>query len=425
MRRQQLSPLAEDEGGFTLVEVLTASMIFVLVASTVLYGLTKAFATTRDSTNRTVAANLAAKEMDQVRATRDLAALSAASYDTVVNGVVYHVLRSADWISRDAKAGPCDGGTGRFVAYKRVNVSVTWDRMAPQTKPVTSDSVVAPGVGAYDPTLGNIAVKVLDRSAAPVSGATVSLAGAGPTQTQVSGNDGCAFFPQLAAGSYTVGVATAGLVDEQGNATPSQTASVSSGTTSAVQFTYDRKAALQLTVGTPGHPAPTSVPITVGNSALLPVGTRTVDGSGSSRLVDGLFPFTSGYTMWAGSCADADPEAKSSDGVTALYPNGSRGTAVAVSPGATTPASVALAPVRITVTDASGTRLPGVAVNAIHAADTACTAGSSLSLGATDAVGDVVVGLPFGTWQLVTNGGSASVSLSPTVTAETAVVVKP
>jgi type II secretory pathway pseudopilin PulG len=404
---------ARDDEGVTLVEVMTASLIFLIVSTTVLYGLMRAQQTTRENRQRTVAANVAAREMDTARNVSDLATLGNTAYDFTVAGEVYHVLRTAEWINRDATASPCDGGTGRFVAYKRINVRVTWASMG-KVAPVQSDSIVNPGVGSYDPTLGNLGVSVLDRSAAPRSNVSITVTGATGTRTQTSGSDGCAFFAQLVPGTYTVKATEVGSVDEQGVVTPVATQSVNTGTTTAVRFTYDHASSLALALGSATHPAPANLPVTLANTRLQPSGVKRVVTAGTAPTIAGLFPFTSGYSVWSGGCNDADPEGKVQPGnVEQLYPDVVRPAAVTVTPGAVTSVTVPMVPVRVALRNGGGAALANVVVTATHVApasgpDILCPGGETLTLGTTPADGDLLVSMPVGTWTLSFSDGGVS-----------------
>jgi type II secretory pathway pseudopilin PulG len=405
-----------EDGGVTLVEVLTASMVFMIVSTTVLYGLVRAQQTTRENRQRTVAANVAAREMDTARNIADLATLGNTAYDFPVAGEVYHVLRTAEWINRDATASPCDGGTGRFVAYKRINVQVKWDTMG-KVAPVQTDTIVNPGVGSYDPTLGNLAVSVLDRSAAARSNVIITVTGTGGSVAQTTGSDGCAFFAQLVPGTFSVTASEPGSVDEQGVATPLATTSVSTGTTTSTRFTYDDATALALVLGTATYPAPANLPITVANTRLQPSGVKRVVTSGTAPTVAGLFPFTSGYSVWSGGCNDADPEGKIQPGnVTPIYSGARRPNPISVTPAGNTAVAVPMVPVRVALRRA-GLPLSGVVVTATHipptgAPDVECASGESFVLGTTPTTGDLLVSMPVGQWTLSFNDGGASTTVS-------------
>jgi hypothetical protein len=239
-------------------------------------------------------------------------------------------------------------------------------------------------------------VSVVDRGGAPEEGVTIAVTGP-ESHSQLTNSDGCAFFAFLPAGAYTVTASATGYVDDQGVVGPSQPASVIVGATTSILFMYDQGATLDLTLtgkdaaGT----APTSVAVSLGNSHILPSGTKVFAGSGSPRQISDLFPWLDGYEAWAGDCADADPE---------TYPGGSRGAAIATAPGSTSSATVLMPEILVTVQhdpgDGTMVPVPGQAVQAIHAADAGCPGGETYSLGQTDANGQLLFALPYGTWQI-------------------------
>ena len=59
---------------------------------------------------------------------------------------------------------------------------------------------------------------------------------------------------------------------------------------------------------------PNAVPISLGNTHLLPLGVMPTSGSGNPRTITGLFPYADGYQTWAGACSDADPQGVSPSG---------------------------------------------------------------------------------------------------------------
>jgi hypothetical protein len=177
-----------------------------------------------------------------------------------------------------------------------------------------------------------------------------------------------------------------------------------------LQFDYDRAATLEVALLAPaGAEIPSGMATTVANSNLT-VGTKTFSeastGGGATRTVTPLFPFSSGYQVWAGECADADP---------AAHPGGSRGAALASNPGATTSGSATLDAVDVRVRSASGP-VPGATVRATHAGGTGCPSGVTLtSATPTDANGRLLLALPYGTWTVTATGGSGSVSSPATL----------
>jgi hypothetical protein len=296
--------------------------------------------------------------------------------------------------------------------------------------PVTSQTLLAPPSGTFDPTDGPILVQAFNRDALPLAGQTVSLAGP-ETASQTTTTDGCAFFAYLDPGTYTATLSGTGYVDRQGNQPATQTVAVTASQISRLQFDYDRAATLSVgLVAASGAVIPTGtygIAMTVANSNLT-VGTKSYQqaatGSGTTRTITPLFPYASGYQVWTGDCADADPAAHS---------GGSRGAVLASNPAATTSGSAALDAVDVTVrrTSVTGTLQSGATVSAIHAAGTGCTAGETLTTTTTtNASGQLRLALPYGTWTIRAVSGSrtgtATVTLDPvstTVPALTVVVV--
>ena len=90
------------------------------------------------------------------------------------------------------------------------------------------------------------------------------------------------------------------VCQNQGLQNPSQAVTVTVGTILSIQFSYAQASTLDLTMsGKFGGTMPSTVPVTVGNTHLLPSGIKSIAGSGTSRSVGSLYPFTDGYQVWA------------------------------------------------------------------------------------------------------------------------------
>lgn len=414
---RRLRARGRDEAGFSIIELMLALSVFAVMMVATSATLSGAFGTTRLNRNRSIAAHVASREMDLVRSS-DPTTLPVGLVQSTVNvdGVLYTVKRESAWVSEDATTSPCDGPSGSQVAFLRVAVSVTWPKMG-QTAPVRSQTIMATPNGTYSPYTGHISVKVLDGSAVPVQGQLVNLSGP-EIDSQTTASDGCAFFAFLAPGTYTIELSTTGKVDGQGISPATQAAGVTVGQKTSVVFDYDLAASLELSlVGEFGGTAPSDVAVTVANTHLLPTGTKVVPGTGTPRTVGSLFPYSDGYQVWAGSCADADPEAVGGGGAP-LYPGATRQPPLAVSPGGTTTGTVDLASANLIV-ERNAVPQPGLTVTAHHDPDSVCASGSVLTLGTTDAAGVVQAALPYGTWRFEVTGQSPSGSwptqvLSPT-----------
>jgi prepilin-type N-terminal cleavage/methylation domain-containing protein len=401
-----------SDAGMSLVELLVAIFIFGLIAAAVGANVSQGLTLTRTNRERSVAANLAAQELDVVRNTPVTSLpLGLVTSSQTVDSTAYAIRRTTGWVTKSASVGSCDGGSGARQAYLRVNVKVTWAQMS-GVDPVNTDTLVTPKLGSFGADTGAISVKVRDRDGAPESGAQVSVSGPGVNSTQTTADDGCAFFAFLPAGTYTASASTPNFVDLAGRSTPSTSVAVVAGTTAAASFDYDREALLVFTLQGPdaGHPAAPGLPVRLGNSnGAFPYGvTGAYPGTGNTATAGPLFPFASGYTAWAGDCADADPG------------SGARGPAYTTDPGTNGTGTLTLPGLDVTArSTATGLPLAGVTVVATHASEGApqgCSSARSYPLpGTTDALGVVRAALPYGTWALAVSGqpDSGTVTLAP------------
>lgn len=395
----------------TIIELLVAIVVFAVVASGVAIAMGSSLDLTRNNRNRSVGANLASVEMDKVRST-DFTTLAPGRVTSTrtVDDVVYTIDRDSEWVSQNATTGACDSPSGSKPAYLRVTVEVRWPNMS-GVRPVSSQTILTPPVGAYDPNLGHIAVKVVDSAGAPASGHLVTVDGPGGVKTQTTA-DGCAFFAYLSEGSYTVSLGTTGYVDRQGVNTPEQIAGVTVGTIKSVQFDYDQAATMVLTLGQdPSYPLPDGLPVTIANTSLLPTGTRVVTGSGPTRTIFNLFPYQDGYQVWVGDCDDHDPEGTDDTG--APFHTDAVRQVVAAPPGQTTDATINVKRVDVRSVDVTRSPITGAIVRAVHAGDDQC-GGYNLTLGTTGPdVNTLLASLPYGQWTITSDSGGETKNLTP------------
>ena len=303
------------ESGLTLIELVIAISVFAVMAGGIASTASSGLNLIRNDRNRSIAANLASQEMDEIRQT-DFGSLPLSGLTTAtktVDGVSYDVERQFDFVATTATTSPCDsvGGVPKLL---RATVKVRWNAMG-SIPPVQSNTVITPPVGAFDPNLGHIAVKISDRDPGVlpenISAVPVYLTGMSVNRTLYTTAEGCAFFDHLAVGTYTVQLGQPGSVDRQGVGNPTQTAGVTAGAITAVGFDYDQAGTIDATLTAAGGgtlPASTwsQIPVVLGNTAFLPSGTKEFSGTGTFRTLASLFPSTTGYTAVAGACAGAD-----------------------------------------------------------------------------------------------------------------------
>ncbi len=413
MRSRPVGP-GGTEAGFTIVELVVAVTLFALMFSALSLGMGGVLRTGRTNRSRSVAAYLAAKQIDTVRGLdfdQVPPGQTTLSYDDPGSGSTYTVTRETAWVSPSSTSSSCNvtsGASGSSLAYKRVTVRVTWPNMA-GTAPVSSQTLLTPPTGSYSAYDGHVAVQLYDRNGAPLAGQTVTLGGAA-TASQVTTDDGCAFFGFLDPGTYTVTLSTTGYVDRQLNQPSTQTVTVVAAQITKIQFDYDLAATLVVTVTVPtGAVVPDGIPLTVANSNLT-LGTKAFAGSGLVRNVTPLFPYASGYQVWAGDCTDADP---------GTYAGGSRGPVLPSDPGGSASSGAALDAVDVLVLKGtvpvanSGATIVAEHVNAVGCGAETLTSAAAV----TDAAGKLRLALPYGVWRLKATNRTLLTGYSwPTVT---------
>jgi hypothetical protein len=351
----------------------------------------------RTNRYRTVAANLAGQQMDTLRDTPfTTIAIGHTQVTQTVDKIGYLVATDTQWWQSGATSDACTTPGIDKPDFLQVTVSVSWPGIV--VKPVQSQTILSPSIGNYNPYTGAVWVQIRDRNGGAEGNINVVLTG--PTSSsQTTTPDGCAYFPTLTAGSYTVGPSNAGYVDTTGNPLPTAALTVTIGQEANASFAYDPSGSVALTLSplTTGT-VPAAVAATVANGQLKPQGTKVATGSGSPRTIGPLYPFTNGYQLWAGDCADADPQGVNAANGQPYYSGAVRQPALDVPPGGSAAQTVKLPEIDVHVTH-NGTAVAGAAVTALHAADPAsCTAGDTLAAGTTDATGTLRVALPYGTW---------------------------
>ncbi len=438
------------ESGFTMVELMFALVVIAIFMTAIAMALTTAMKSNRNDTNRMAASNLAATLMDSARATNFETLKAQVDQDdpttidpskTIVNGIQYTAKQTVKWVPSHGTIINCGVGTdARDIAYLRINIAVSWPNMN-GIRPVTNSSLVAPPAGQYNEAQGAVASQVTDGAGAPQPGVTATLMqGTTVVGTQLSGDDGCVFFPFLLDGDYTMSVNKTGYVDMYGSDTPvsASTAVVAGPVTSIPPFIYDEAATIRATIlpldGSTVAAAPSAasvLPLRVVNSHIQPTGSMLVTGTGSvlNRTLGSLFPFDEGYSLWPGACINADPD-------TYLANPGDpsvREPTVTVAPGETSDVTLRLPSLIVKVVK-SGVAQQNRQVRLVNV-DTTCSTRTITYATTTKtaaSTGQVVVSAPYGKWLVQASSstgtfpssGGTTVTLSPfnSIPAQTAIV---
>ncbi|MCL2089933.1 MAG: carboxypeptidase-like regulatory domain-containing protein [Micrococcales bacterium] len=318
-RRGRETVRRRHDDGTSLAEIMVALLIFALMSVGTVYATGSMLHITRDARNRQVAANLAAQEIDKVRAAKDVLSVVDNSFSSEHNGTTFYLSRTSSWVptSGGVADGACGASTGgENLRYKEVTVTVTWDKMRSATAPVTSNTLLNPHDPVVDESKSTILVTVVGADGTGRQGVTVTATGPS-TVRATTDNQGCAYLLKVAPGSYTVTASKTAYLDQDQQASPASTTSVHAGATASVRFQYDLGATLALRFA-PDYDAAApvrtvaSLPVTLANSYASTVMTPP---SASTAMTQSftMHPFPAGYSVHAGACTAADPTAWGAD----------------------------------------------------------------------------------------------------------------
>lgn len=323
------------ERGFTMIEVLVSAVIVAMTAVGTFTAFDSANRTSGYNKARAVATRLAQAEQERVRALTpsqlttlaDASPVTAPGFPKSVDGRNYNVKSSAVWTTDPSATTSC-AGMGNEAGYMRITSTVTWDNMG-SFNPVVQDSIKAVQNGGFRDARGSLSVQIADRAGTGQSGVPVTITGPRSYSVTTNGN-GCVLLGFVPVGTYTVSFNKVGYVlDGLPNAQAvSQTVQVDSEETGTASFNYDQAASLGVKFMTrvPGAGSDIATtgdgfsvaqsglgfpnakkfgPYSGANAATLLTGANNA--AVTSSPVQVLFPFTSAYGVYAGSCTDTDP----------------------------------------------------------------------------------------------------------------------
>ncbi len=441
MHLRSLKRIRGEQSGVTLIEVMVSGMVLIIASAGLYMSLSAGNRATAQERHRVQAQDLAEQELERVRSLRigDLSSWSS-TRRVLENGTelapgancpatgqtCYTVASSTQFLQETAATSTCASGTGSR-DFMNLQVSVGWTGMAP-LHPVTASTIISPPSGSLVPNSGSLILILTDASDGPISGATASGSGAG-SFTGTTGSSGCVQWRNLPAGNYSMSLsgAVAGMVDPDGNPPPGnsptapQTVSVVDQGTNTVQLQFGRPGSIQginFRTRTYGgslvsSSADTAIVSQSGMSQVQAFGTA--GGARQTTFSTGanLFPFSSPYTVYGGSCTandpTADPSAAGAFGSATVPPGGS---ATLASPG-----YVVLPSLLVTLWSGSSSLFSGSRVSGGDV--TATEVGSPSGCGVTrrlttttntngqiPVAGDV--GLPYGTYNVCANNSAGT-----------------
>jgi prepilin-type N-terminal cleavage/methylation domain-containing protein len=407
---QRLRPSGDRDAGLTLVEVMVAMMVFAIISVGVAYSITNALVLTRESRARAIATNLAAQQIDLVRATQNVFSVDYKKIDSTVSGIAFTLEQTVEWVDSTSTVTDCGTGTGTL-QYKTVTVSVSYAGQRSVTAPVTSETVLAPSDRINDPALGTIVVKVTGAGGAGNPGVAVTIGAASspngavaPATPAPTNAQGCTYALKVKPGNYDVSLAKTGNVDIKQDSSPKTTpVVVKAGTSSSASFTYDTSGRYTLRYAS-NYPSNVLLPSDLETTFVSTLGgVQTVTSAPNPAT---LFPVA--YTVLAGGyvapikndkgavtnvpCVDVDPAAW------AATPGNGVGqplTAVAAAPGGTATIDVPMGVVRLPNQTGTSTVI-AQSVGTTANGDPGCNTNKTYTFTVS---GQKEVALPFGTWK--------------------------
>jgi hypothetical protein len=308
LARARLKAASED--GFGLIEVVISAAVLVTVVLGVLASLDSVSHTAAANQAKTIASTLAEKDLERLRGLRtaDLSKLSTLEPGTrtvKVGKVVYTI---------ESKAQAVDDATGADIScalptgkgeYLRITSTVTAPLLNGKSgrKPVVMSSIVAP-----QPGQGTLTALVKNAAGNPV--VSLPVQAVGPTPKTIKTNDaGCAVFGDMEAGSYTLRLNQSGWVDPDGNQLVEKNATVSAGNLTTIEFLYDQAASFSVKAVTWLNGAQRDDQATGMYAAHTGLASlyKNISATATTYRFTGLFPFTTPYKVYSGSCTGNDP----------------------------------------------------------------------------------------------------------------------
>ena len=401
--------LSHGQDGSALVEVMVSAVVLLVAIVSLFLVLDAQTTASSDARRSTGAAALAEADQERLRSFSVPQLSNRHDVRTVtVAGVGYTVDSRADWI-RDATGGTQScANSGTQADYLRLTSTVT-GRTGGTSAPIVLRSLVAPPVGQFGGNQGTLAVKVQGGAGQAIQGASTTVTGPA-TFSDVTNELGCAVFGYVPVGSYTPRLSVAGFVDPAGVATPTGSATVTEGTVNAIAMRYDRAGAVTVNFDTKVGAttrAASSGSLSAGNAEVPGTGFRLYRPGGAqpSIAASGLFPFTSPYVLYSGSCAAANPAL-----YVPTYYDTNPGDVV-VAPGSGTTVTVREPALNLKVTTATAGASVHVRARAI---DPGCTDAFDWTV-TTDSTKTAVLpepGLPFGRYSVCADSGGLTTTIA-------------
>lgn len=397
-----------DERGSILIEVLVSGIMLVITAVGVFSAFEAGNRASAEERHRAQAEGLAQADIARLRTMR-ISALSNLHQTKVVTieKTPYTIESAAQAVTDTTGTASCEEEAAD-PRYIRISSKITWPSLGSRA-PVEEQSSVAPPNGSISAKSGSLVVQIEDAENEGVSDVSLSGVGAG-TFYGVTGANGCAIFDDLLAGNYTLSLSGALLLDKNGEPPAPMETSVVQESTNTLVLQYDVGGRIVADFQTmiEGEPVPSKADavIVYNGGMLAPKAYGTPGELHKEITAEPLFPFSSPYAVYAGTCQENNPGE--------LAPEGAVGQGIVSSKG-TTPVTITLPALYLTAWSGTEAEKGSPAQGAhVKVAETTCAAGGAQTRTyTTNSKGQLSdPGLPFGTYDVCVSTGGKHISVA-------------
>lgn len=299
------------DGGFALAEVVMGAAVLSAVTIGVMASIDVSAKVSGNQKSKAVAANVAEEEMERIRGLRidDAAALNGTPTTRVVGGATYTITSTAAWVANaQGENLTCQVIGGN--TYLRLSTSVSWQG---SNRPVRLDSILAPGARNVVRNLGSLTIRILDVNGSPVSGVGVTLTATGQSnRTGTTDSNGCVVWSTIPVGTWQMTGTRSNYLVPSGASSVTDEINVVGQTITTKQYEYSAGArisgsffSIRPSNGENAASAPQRYVLT--HPSRTP-SVQVIDIGGATTFTTPLiYPYPSGYMIWAGGCTSAPP----------------------------------------------------------------------------------------------------------------------
>lgn len=345
-----------------LIEILVSALILTVASAAVVTVLAASVGTAGEQRHGSEAYALAQQDQSRL-ATMRLGRLNHLEENRPItlNGTTFEVHSAGLWINNESGKQLCTGTAASSTDYVQLTSEVTWPGMDAAEKAKIMSILSPSGSQSVDTSLGKLPIKVSNELGEPVPGVVLTgsqIEGVGGHFSGKSDSGGCATFPELAvtnasgkpARNYSVVAdgSQAGVINKDGKSSETVTgaAAAPSELPKILSFRFDHPGTIPVKFKYRVGSTATFEPATAESLTFINTGLTvsrvfwTTSGLREATVsASNLFPFSSPYSVFAGSCEGNKPK----EGEAAMA------SAVAPAGGTAAPATIQLPALNLTV----------------------------------------------------------------------------